>query len=60
VQAGQHIAIQRQSEAVFRHFRGKHNDVAMYSSSFQGDILTLYFSPATNRYAASSLRQIKC
>jgi hypothetical protein len=58
VQAGRHIAIQHQFEAVFRHFGGKHNDVAMYSSRFQGDMLTLYFSPATNRYAASFLRQI--
>ena len=59
VQAGRHIAIQHQFEAVFRHLRGKHNDVAMYSSGFQGDILTLYFSPATNEYAAPFLRQIK-
>jgi hypothetical protein len=58
VQAGRHIAIQDQFEAAFRHFRGQHNDVAMYSSAFQADILTLYFSPATNRYAAAFLRQI--
>jgi hypothetical protein len=58
VQAGRHIAIQDQFEAVFRHLRGQHNDVAMYSSGFQGDIVTLYFSPATNRYAPSFLRQI--
>jgi hypothetical protein len=58
VQAGRHIAIQGQFEATFRQFGGKHNDVAMYSSGFQGGILTLYFSPATNRYAASFLRQI--
>ena len=59
VQAGRHIAIKHQFETVFRHLRGKHNDVAMYSSSIQGDILTLYFSPATNEYAAPFLRQIK-
>jgi hypothetical protein len=58
VQAGRHIAIQDQFESVFRSFRGRHNDVAMYSSGFQGDTLTLYFSPATNKYAASFLRQI--
>jgi hypothetical protein len=58
VQAGRHIAIQNQFEAEFRHFHGKHNDVAMYSSGFHGDILTLYFSPATNKYAASFLQQI--
>jgi hypothetical protein len=44
---------------VFRHLSGKHNDVAMYSSGFQGDILTLYFSPATNEYAAPFLRHIE-
>jgi hypothetical protein len=59
VQAGRHIAIQDQFEAEFRHLRGQHNDVAMYSSGFRGDTLTLYFSPATNTYAASFLRQIK-
>jgi hypothetical protein len=59
VQAGRHIAIQHQFESVFRHLGGKHNAVAMYSSGFQGDILTLYFSPATNEYAAPFLRQIK-
>jgi hypothetical protein len=58
VQAGRQAAIKDQFEAVFRHLRGQHNDVAMYSSGFQGGILTLYFSPATNRYAASFLRQI--
>jgi hypothetical protein len=58
VQAGRHIAIKDQFEAVFRELRGQHNDVAMYSSGFQGDILTLYFSPATNLYAAPFLRQI--
>jgi hypothetical protein len=58
VQAGRHIAIQGEFEAVFRHFYGKHNDVAMYSSGLKGDILTLYFSPATNKYARSFLRQI--
>jgi hypothetical protein len=59
VQAGRHIAIKHQFEAVFRHLRGQHNDVAMYSSGIQGDILTLYFSPATNDYAAPFLRQIQ-
>jgi hypothetical protein len=59
VQAGRHIEIQHQFESVFREFGGKHNDVAMYSSDFQGNNLTLYFSPATKRYAASFLRQIK-
>jgi hypothetical protein len=59
VQAGRHIAIQHQFETVFRQFGGKHNDVAMYSSGIQGDILTLYFSPATNEYAAPFLRQIQ-
>jgi hypothetical protein len=59
VQAGRHIAIQDQFETVFRQFGGKHNDVAMYSSGIQGDILTLYFSPATYEYAAPFLRQIK-
>jgi hypothetical protein len=58
VQAGRHIAIQHQFETEFRHLRGKHNDVAMYSSGIHGDILTLYFSPATNDYAAPFLRQI--
>jgi hypothetical protein len=58
VQAGRHIAIQGQFEAEFRQFRGQHNDVAMYSSRFHDDTVTLYFSPATNRYAASFLRQI--
>jgi hypothetical protein len=58
VQAGRHIAIKHQFETVFRHLRGKHNDVAMYSSGLEGDIFTLYFSPATNEYAASFLRQI--
>jgi hypothetical protein len=58
VQAGRHIAIQHQFETVFRHLSGKHNDVAMYSNGFQGDILTLYFSPATNEYAAPFLRLI--
>jgi hypothetical protein len=58
VQAGRHIAVQDQFEAEFRRLRGQHNDVAMYSSGFHGDILTLYFSPATNRHAASFLRQI--
>jgi hypothetical protein len=59
VQAGLHIAIQHQFETVFRAFRGKHNDVGMYSSGFQSEFLTLYFSPATNKYAAPFLRQIK-
>ena len=59
VHAGRHIAIQHQFETVFRQLGGKHNDVAMYSSGIQGDILTLYFSPATNEYAAPFLRQIK-
>jgi hypothetical protein len=59
VQAGRHIAIQQQFETAFRKFRGRHNDVAMYSSGFQGDIVTLYFSPATNRYAKPFLQQIK-
>jgi hypothetical protein len=58
VQAGHHIEIQHQFETLFRHLRGKHNDVAMYSSGFQGDVLTLYFSPATHEYAASFLSQI--
>jgi hypothetical protein len=58
VQSGRHIAIQHQFEEVFRHFNGQHNDVAMYSSSFRGDVVTLYFSPATNKYAASFLLQI--
>jgi hypothetical protein len=58
VEAGRHIETQRQFETVFRHLRGKHNDVAMYSSGFQGDVLTLYFSPATHEYAASFLSQI--
>ena len=31
----------------------------MYSSGLEGDILTLYFSPATDKYAASFLRRIK-
>jgi hypothetical protein len=54
VQAGRHIAIQHQFETVFRHLRGKHNDVAMYSSGFQGDNTpTLYSSRATHEYAAS-------
>jgi hypothetical protein len=59
VQGGRHIAIQHQFETVFREFGGEHNDVAMYSSDFQGDTLTLYFSPATQEYAAPFLRQIK-
>ena len=59
VHAGRHIAIQHQFETVFRQLGGKHNDVAMYSSGFQGDILTLYFFPATNAYAAPFLRQIE-
>src|ERR1700689_1441703 len=59
VQADRHIAIQHQFEIVFRKFRGTHNDVAMYSSGFQGDILTLYFSPATEKFAAPFLQQIK-
>ena len=59
VQAGRHIAIMRQFETVFRQFGGKHNDVAMYSSRFRGEILTLYFSPATNEYAAPFLQQIE-
>lgn len=59
VEAGRHIEIQREFETVFRHLRGKHNNVAMYSSGFHGDFLTLYFSPATNEYAASFLRQIQ-
>ena len=59
VQAGRHIAIQHQFEEVFREFGGQHNDVAMYSSRFQGQILTLYFSPATHKYAAPFLREIK-
>jgi hypothetical protein len=59
VQDGRHIAIQHQFETVFRHLRGQHNDVAMYSSGFHEGILTLYFSPATNEYAASFLHQIK-
>jgi hypothetical protein len=58
VQTGRHIAIKDQFETMFRELRGQHNDVAMYSSSFQGDILTLYFSPATNKYAAPFLQQI--
>ena len=58
VQAGRHIAIKDQFETVFRELGGRHNDVAMYSSGLQGDILTLYFSPATSEYAASFLRQI--
>jgi hypothetical protein len=37
----------------------EHNDVALYSSGFQGDILNLYFSPATNKHAAPFLRQIQ-
>jgi len=59
VQAGRHIAIQDQFETEFRQLRGLHNNVAMYSSGFQGDMLTLYFSPATNEYAAPFLRDIK-
>jgi hypothetical protein len=59
VQAGRHIEIQELFETVFREFRGQHNDVGMYSSGFQGDILTLYFSPATNEYAAPFLQEIK-
>jgi hypothetical protein len=59
VQAGRHIAIKDQFETVFRELRGQHNDVAMYSSNFQGDALTLYFSPATNEYAAPFLQQIE-
>jgi hypothetical protein len=58
VEAGRHIAIQDQFETVFREFRGKHNDVAMYSSGLQDDVLTLYFSPATSVYAPAFLRQI--
>ena len=59
VQAGRHIAIQHQFETVFRQFGGKHNDVAMYSSGIRGDSLTLYFSPATDEYAAPFLQQIQ-
>jgi hypothetical protein len=59
VQAGRHIAIQQQFEIVFRQLRGKHNDVAMYSSGFQGNVLTLYFSPATHKYAATFLQDIQ-
>ena len=59
VQAGRHIAIQHQFETVFRHLSGKHNDVAAYSSGFQGAILTLYSSPTTIEYAAPFLRQIR-
>jgi hypothetical protein len=59
VQAGRLVAIKDEFETVFRELRGQHNDVAMYSSGFQGDILTLYFSPATNRYAAPFLQQIR-
>jgi hypothetical protein len=59
VHAGRHIAIQHQFETVFRHFCGKHNDVAMFSSGIQEGIVTLYFSPATNEYAAPFLRQIE-
>ena len=59
VTAGRHIAIQHQFETVFRSLHGKHNNVAMYSSGYQRDILTLYFSPATNEYAAPFLREIK-
>jgi hypothetical protein len=58
VQAGRHVEIQHQFETVFRHLRGRHNDVAMYSSGFQGDMLTLYFSPATHQYAPSFLTEI--
>lgn len=58
VEAGRHIAIQHQFETVFRSLRGKHNDVAMYSSGFHGGVLTLYFSPATNECAAPFLQQI--
>ena len=58
MQAGLHVAIQNQFEAVFRQLRGQHNDVAMYGGGLQGDALTLYFSPATHRYAASFLQQI--
>jgi hypothetical protein len=59
MQAGLHIAIQKQFEAVFRHLRGQHNDVALYSSALHGDGVTLYFSPATNTYAASFLQEIR-
>src|ERR1700735_455615 len=59
VQAGRHIARQHQFETVFRHLSGKHNDVAAYSSGFQGAILTLYSSPTTIAYAAPFLRQIR-
>ena|ERR1700733_7123817 len=59
VEDGRHIAIQHQFETVFRSLRGKHNDVAMYSSGFHAGFLTLYFSPATNEYAASFLQQIE-
>jgi|HubBroStandDraft_2_1064218.scaffolds.fasta_scaffold555197_1 hypothetical protein len=58
VQEGRHLEIQRLFEAVFRSLRGKHNDVAMYSSGFHHGILTLYFSPAANEHAAPLLRQI--
>jgi len=58
VQAGRHIAIQHQFETVFRGFRGKHNDVGMYSSGLQSKFLTLYFSPATNQHAAPFLQEI--
>ena len=58
MQAGRHIAIQKQFEEVFRHLRGRHNDVALYSSALNGDAVTLYFSPATNTYAQSFLLQI--
>jgi hypothetical protein len=58
VQAGRQAAIKDQFEEVFRHLRGQHNDVAMYSSGLQGGTLTLYFSPATKKYAASFLREI--
>jgi hypothetical protein len=58
VEAGRHIDIQREFETLFRHLRGKHNNVAMYSSGFHGGTLILYFSPATHEYAAPFLRQI--
>jgi hypothetical protein len=58
IQAGRHIAIQHQFETVFRAFRGRHNDVGMYSSGFRSDFLMLYFSPATNQHAAPFLQEI--